>query len=143
MHLIRWDPFATADEMFSRIPGTVGRWARTMGHASEWSPSVDISENAQEYLIRAELPAVQKENIALEVQNGLLTLSGERKQQQEQKDEKFHKVESVYGTFVRTFALPEAADSTGIHAESKDGIVTIHIPKAKMAAPKATTIKVQ
>jgi len=144
MTLIRWEPFAGMDEMFSRFPNVFGRWPRvaTSGEV-DWAPSVDISETAEEYLIRASLPAVKKEDVAVTVDDGMLTLSGERHQQQEQKDEKFHKVESLYGSFSRSFALPEAVNAAAIRAESKDGVLTIHVPKRKVEARKPTTIRVQ
>jgi len=145
MTLIRWEPFAGMDEMFNRFPsGLFGRWPRfsTNGEV-DWSPPVDISETAGEYLIRASLPAVKKEDVSVTVEDGMLTLSGERHQQQEQDDEKFHKVESFYGNFSRSFALPEVIDAAAIRAESKDGVLTIHVPKTKMEAKKPTTIKVQ
>jgi HSP20 family protein len=144
MTLMRWEPFAGMDEMFNRFPSLLGRWPRyTTNGEVDWAPSVDISETAQEYLIRASLPAVKKEDVAVTVADGMLTLSGERHQQQEQKDEKFHKLESFYGNFSRSFALPEAVDAAAIRAESKDGVLTIHVPKSKAEAKKPTTIKVQ
>ena len=77
------------------------------------------------------------------VEDGMLTVSGERRQQQQQKDEKFHKVESFYGSFSRSFSLPEGTDPAAIKAESKDGVLTIHVPKTKTEARKPTTIEVQ
>lgn len=146
MSVIRWDPFMGMDDMFARLPGLLGRWPgfAPKGETSvEWSPSVDISETRQEYLIRAALPAVSKEDVAVTVENGMLTLSGERRQQEEQNDEKFHKVESFYGSFSRSFTLPDAIDAGAIRAESKDGVLTIHVPKSKAEVKKPTTIKVQ
>jgi HSP20 family protein len=81
--------------------------------------------------------------VAVTVENGMLTLSGERRQQEEQNDEKFHKVESFYGSFSRSFTLPDAIDAGAIRAESKDGVLTIHVPKSKAEVKKPTTIKVQ
>ena len=101
MNVIR-EPFAGMDEMFGRFPSMFERWARLAGSGDknvEWAPSADISETAQEYLIRASLPAVKKEDVKVTVDDGMLTVSGERRQQDEQKDEKFHKVESFYGSF--------------------------------------------
>jgi HSP20 family protein len=109
----------------------------------EWSPSVDISETGQEYVIRAALPAVKKEDVTVTIEDGMLTLSGERRQKEEQKDEKFHRVESFYGNFSRSFSLPEGIDASAIRAESKDGVLTIHVPKTKPESKKPTTIKVQ
>lgn len=146
MNLIRWEPFASLDDMFRRLPGYFGRWPPQSGNAEqsmEWAPSVDISETGEEYLIRATLPAVKKEDVVVSVDNGILSLSGERRQKEEQKNEKFHKVESFYGSFARSFALPEGTNASAISADSKDGILTIHVPKTKTEPKKSTTIKVQ
>jgi len=146
MSLIRYEPFTAMDELFSRFPSLLGRWPRTSGNGEahlDWTPPVDISETGQEYVIRAALPAVKKEDVEVTVEAGMLTLSGERRQKDEQKDEKFHKVESFYGSFSCSFALPDAIDAAAISAESKDGVLTIHVPKTKVEAKKPTTIKVQ
>ena len=132
--------------MFSRFPSMLERWARLSGSGEksiDWSPSADISETDQEYLIRASLPAVRKEDVKVMVEDGMLTVSGERRQQDEQKDEKLHKVESFYGSFSRSFSLPEGIDASAIRAESKDGVLTIHVPKTRAETKKPTTIKVQ
>jgi HSP20 family protein len=86
---------------------------------------------------------VKKEDVKVTVDDGMLTLSGERRQKEEQKDEKFHKVETYYGSFSRSFALPDAVDQAAIRAESKDGVITIHVPKTKAETRKPTSIKVQ
>lgn len=146
MSLIRWEPFAGMDEAFSGLPNLFARLPQLAGSAErgmEWSPAVDISETDGEYLIRATLPAVKNEDVVVSVDNGILSLSGERRQKEEQKSEKFHKIESFYGSFARSFTLPEGTDAAAIRAESKEGILTIHVPKAKMEAGKPTTIKVQ
>ena len=144
MSLIRWEPFYAMDDMFKGLPALFGRVTPFSGYANtDWSPSVDISESGEEYLIRATLPAVRKEDVSVTVDDGMLTLSGERRQKEEQNGEKFHKVESFYGNFSRAFALPEGIDAAAIRAESKDGVLTIHVPKTKVEAKKPTTIKVQ
>ena len=123
------------------------RWPRLPefdgGTRFEWSPSVDISETGQEYLIRAGLPAVKKEDVHITFENGMLTVSGERKQKEEEKKEKFHRVETYYGSFSRSFTLPENVDAAAIRAESKDGIITIHVPKTKTEVKKPKEIKIQ
>jgi HSP20 family protein len=130
------------DDMFKSLPSLFGRL--TSGQPNtDWSPSVDISETGEEYLIRAALPAVRKEDVSVTVDDGMLTLSGERRQKEEQNDEKFYKVENFYGSFSRSFALPEAVDTSAIRAESRDGVLTIHVPKMKAEVRKSTTIKVQ
>jgi len=144
MSLIRWEPFYSMDDMFKSLPSLFGRLPSFAGQPNtDWSPSVDISETGEEYLIRAALPAVRKEDVSVTVGDGMLTLSGERRQKEEQKDEKFYKVESFYGSFSRSFALPEAVDTSAIRAESRDGVLTIHVPKTKAEVTKPTTIKVQ
>ncbi len=145
MSLMRWEPFTAMDEMFNRMPGVFGRWPQLAAGESgvEWSPSVDISETQQEFVIRAALPAVKKEDVEVTFADGMLTVSGERRQQEEQKDEKLHRVETFYGSFSRSFALPEGIDGDRISAASKDGVLTIHVPKTKAETSKPTTIKVQ
>jgi HSP20 family protein len=144
MSLIRWEPFYSMDHMFKGLPALFGRVTPFSGYANtDWSPSVDISESGEEYLIRAALPAVEKDDVSVTVDDGMLTLSGERRQKDEQNGEKFHKVESSYGNFSRAFALPEGIDAAAIRAECKDGVLTIHVPKTRVEAKKPTTIKVQ
>lgn len=146
MNLVRWEPFASFENMFGRMPA-LSRWLELPdangGSRFEWSPSADISETEQEYLIRAELPAVKKEEVRVTFDDGMLTVSGERRQKEEEKKEKLHRVETFYGSFRRSFTLPDNVDVAGIRAESKDGIITIHVPKTKTEAKKAKEIKVQ
>lgn len=147
MSLVKWDPFRDMEEAFGRaLPSAFGRWrvpADAAGKAYAWSPTADISETEDEYLIRAELPAVKKDDVKITVEAGMITIQGERKDKQETKDEKFHRVESFQGTFVRSFVLPDNLDPQGISAESKDGVLTVHLPKAKVAKPKTIEVKVQ
>jgi HSP20 family protein len=146
MNLTRWEPFGGMDEIFNRFPSLFVRFPRYVGAGDanhEFSPPVDISETGEEYLIRAALPAVKKEDVSVTVADGMLTLAGERLQKEEVKDEKFHKVENFYGNFSRSFALPEYVNEKGITADTKDGVLTVHIPKIKAEATTPTTIKVQ
>ena len=110
MSLIRWEPFSGIDEFLNRMPGALGRWPRTFeangNTLFDWSPSVEISENDTEYLIRADLPAVRKEDVHVTLDDSMLTISGERKQRTEDKSEKSHRVETAYGKFSRSFSLP-------------------------------------
>lgn len=146
MSLIRWEPFTGMDDAFHRLLGPTARFAlaeNRPGARFEWAPSVDISETSNEFLIRAELPAVRKEDLQITFDDGMLTVSGERRQKVDDKNEKLHRVESLYGKFSRSFTLPESVDVAAIKAESKDGIVTIHVPKTKTGAKKPIEIKVQ
>jgi HSP20 family protein len=147
MSLIRWEPFTGADDVFARLPSVFGSWPRALDTngrtALGWSPTVDISENDAEYLIRAELPAVAKDDVHITVDDRTLTISGERKQKTEEKKEKLHRIETVYGKFSRSFTLPDNADAANIRAESKDGVISVHLTKHKAETKKPTEIKVQ
>ena len=146
MSLVRWDPFADIDTFFNRMmPTGFARWPQLPGdgNKSEWAPSADISETEQEYVIRASLPAVKKEDVAVTVDSGMITIKGERKQQKEDKSEKYHRVESFYGAFERSFSLPENVNSDAIRCESKDGVLTVHIPKSEPQKAKPKQISVQ
>ena len=146
MSLVRWDPFANLDDMFARMPSLLGRWPRWSGEgegALEWSPTVDISETDTEYLLKAQLPAVRKEDVHVTFDDGMLTICGERKQEKELKGEKMHRVESLYGSFTRSFSLPDAIDAAAIRADSKDGVITVHVPKSKTEPKKSTEIRIQ
>lgn len=149
MSLIRWEPFGTIDDAFARlIPSAFGRWPRltlegNAGKAIEWTPSSDISETEGEYLIRADLPAVKKEDVRVTFDDGRLTIEGERKQQKEEKNERYHRVESFYGSFARSFTLPENVKADAIRCESKDGVLTVHVPKAEVTKSKPKQIRVE
>jgi len=146
MSLVRWDPFADMDRIFNRmLPASFARWPQLSSDSgrTEWAPSADISETDKEYVIRASLPAVKKEDVNVTVDGGIITIQGERKQQSENESEKFHRVESFYGSFERSFSLPENVNSDAIRCESKDGILTVHIPKTEPQKSKPKQINVQ
>ncbi len=145
MSLIHWDPFGDVSTLVRLIPNPAATWPRLAaeGNAArklEWSPSSDISETDKEYVIRIDLPAVQKEDVKVTIEQGVISISGERKRQTDAKDEKFHRVESFYGSFERSFALPDNANTEGVTCGSKDGILTVHIPK--IVTKKQTPIQI-
>jgi HSP20 family protein len=108
----------------------------------EWTPLADITEDDKEYVIKAELPELRKEDVKVTVENGVLTISGERKFEKEEKKKKYHRVERGYGSFVRTFALPEDADADKIKAKFKNGVLMVHLPKNEKAKPKQIEVQV-
>ena len=118
MRVIHWEPFRDIDDVFDRFfADTLRRQARAgrPGAAGiDWAPVADVTESEDEYLIKAEIPEVRKEDLSVTVQDGVLTLSGERKQEKRAEGEKAHRVERHYGTFARRFALPENADEQSI-----------------------------
>jgi len=109
---------------------------------ADWVPTADITEDDKEYLIKAELPDLKKEDVKVTVENGVLTISGERKFEKEQKEKKYHRIERAYGRFVRSFALPDDADPGGVKADFKDGVLTVHLPKSERARPTQIEVNV-
>ena len=142
MTLVRWDPFRELEDMSERLNRVFSRPSlRSSGKenltVADWMPTVDISETEGEYLIKAELPEVRKEDVKVTVENGVLTLQGERRQEKEEKGKRFHRVERSYGSFVRSFTLPESVDESSVKAEYKDGVLNLHLPKSEKVKPKA------
>ena len=109
---------------------------------AEWSPLVDISEDDKEYLIKAELPEVKKEDVKVTAEAGTLTIMGERRFEKEEKGKRYHRVERAYGTFGRSFSLPDDASPAKVSAEFKDGVLTVHLVKDEKAKPQQVEVKV-
>jgi len=109
---------------------------------SEWAPLVDIAEEDKEYLIKVELPEVQKDDVKVTVESGTLSISGERKAEKEEKGRKFHRVERFYGRFERSFSIPDDAQASNVKAEFKDGVLRVHLAKSEKARPKQIEVKV-
>jgi HSP20 family protein len=145
--LMRWDPFRELEEVSERLNRMFARPAtRTNGKetmtVADWAPTVDISETDGEYQIKAEIPDVKKEDVKVTVEDGVLTIQGERKQEKEEKGKRYHRIERSYGSFVRSFSLPDVIDEEKVKAEFKDGVLSLHLPKSEKAKPKAIEVKV-
>jgi HSP20 family protein len=147
--ITRWDPFRELDELQTRLSALFGRApVRKNGSkdealaVAEWAPVVDIVEDENEYLIKAELPEVKKEEVKVTVQDDVLTISGERMFEKEEKGRKYHRMERDYGSFARSFTLPEDADGEKVAAEFKDGVLKVHLPKSEQAKPKSIEVKI-
>ncbi len=110
--------------------------------ASRWAPRVDVMEHKDAYTIKAELPGVSKNDVRIVLQENVLTIRGEKKQESEQKDANYHRVERAYGSFERSFTLPTSVKSEKIDASYKDGILTVTLPKVEEAKPKEIEVKV-
>jgi HSP20 family protein len=148
MNLVRWDPIREIDQFFSRPLGSfISRGSRLAtdvdDEVSTWAPTLDVSETDSEYLVRADLPAVKKEDVSVTIDNDMLTIAGERKFDKEEKSEKVHRRESFRGSFSRSLSLPENVNANGVRAESKDGVLTVHVPKTRVEPTKTIEIKVQ
>ena len=144
----RWNPIRDLEDMQRRfsthldIAPTGNGGEKEMLTVTEWSPSVDISEDDKEFLVKAELPDVKREDIKVNVENGVLTITGERKFEKEEKGKKYHRIERSYGSFTRSFTLPEAVKADKVAAEFKDGLLHVRLPKDESAKPKNIAVNV-
>ena len=148
MTLVRWDPFRELEDVSDRLNRMFSRPALPRTNAKEtmfvadWVPSVDVSETEEGYQIKAEIPDVKKEDVKVTLEKGVLTIQGERKQEKEETGKKYHRVERSYGSFVRSFTLPDLVDEEKVKAEFKDGVLNLQLPKSEKAKPKAIEVKV-
>ncbi len=148
-----WDPFRELEEMTQRMTEMFGLapWGaaasrRERGNGGEqllWRPAVDITESDEGYRIRVDLPGVKKEDISVTLQDGVLTVEGERKEQREEKDERVHRREVWHGRFVRSFAMPADADENAVEAKFEDGVLHIFVKRVEQQQPKPKSIQVQ
>jgi len=140
--LTRWEPVKDLEDLQNHLSRLFGRAPvrRTEGKEQitlpEWAPLADITEDDREYSIKIELPEVKKEEVKVTVENGVLTISGERRFEKEEKNKKYHRIERAYGSFARSFVLPDDADAENVKAEFKDGMLTVHVSKLAKAKPK-------
>jgi HSP20 family protein len=140
MNMTPWHSQRSLDDFFSTINrALVKRPNHEHSSSSDWSPAVDIVENEQNFQIKAELPEVNKDDIKVNIENNILSFSGERHSEHE--DKKNHRIERSYGSFSRSFSLPDNVDETAIKAESKNGMLYLTLPK-KAAVEKTTNIEI-
>lgn len=149
MSLVQWDPFRDLEDVSDRLNRVFGRSTLPKNGGKiamatfDWSPSVDVAETAEEFQIKAELPDVQKEDVKVSVEGGVLRIEGERKQEKEEKGKKWHRVERSYGSFLRTFSLPENIDEVKVRADFKEGVLNVHLPKSAKPKVESHQIKVE
>ena len=141
--LTRWDPFRELARVQEEMNRSLGdeRLQFRAGESVGWTPACDIYEDGEEIVVRAELAGVDPGDVELRFENGVLTLKGERKLEKEDRRENYHRLELSYGTFTRAFSMPASIDSEKIHAESKQGVLHIHLPKKAEAKPKSIQVK--
>ena len=128
--------------LFSRSPVSRPEGKEEPMRVADWAPLVDISEDHKEYLIKAELPEVKKEDVKITMEDGMLTITGDRKIEKEENGKKYHRVERAYGSFVRTFSLPDDASPGKVSAEFKDGVLKVHLAKDEKARPQQIEVAV-
>jgi len=140
MSLIRWDPFREFNTLPARLGGYFGKdWELTTS-TTAWNPSVDIFENDNEVIVKAELPGLNAKDIDVRLENNVLVLKGERHFEKEAKEENYHRIEREYGSFSRSFALPTLVNGDRVSAEYKDGVLKIVLPKKEEIKPKPIKI---
>jgi len=144
MNLISWTPFRELDSLFDRYSReNFPVRASLLGNETQWRPAASITENDDEYTIKADLPEVERKDIDVSVDNGVLTIKGERRVEKSSESEREHRRETFYGTFSRSFSIPENVDPKNIGAESKNGVLIVHLPKVKEEKQEAVSIKVK
>lgn len=148
MNLIKWDPFGELEEVSNRLNRLFGRSAAPATTGSEmlqmadWTPSADIEETENAFVVKAEIPGVKKEDVKATVEDGILSIRGERKMEKEESGKKFHRVERSYGSFMRSFRMPDGVDDAAAKAEFKDGMLNVTLPKSEKVKTKAVDIAV-
>lgn len=145
----RWNPIRELDNLHDRVLRALYRRSDTQDEdgmqsltAAEWSPVVDIVEDDKEYLIKAELPEVPKEDVKITLDNGVVTIRGERKLEKEEDNRRYHRIERSYGCFMRSFTLPSDADPGRISADFKDGMLQVRLAKCEEKKPRQIEVKV-
>lgn len=149
MSVTKWNPFGELDDIadrYSRLFGThlpMRERLELLGKDVEWKPAADIVEREDEYLIKAELPGVDREDIDIHLENDVLTITGERKLEETRETDKTHRVERFYGRFSRSFRVPDDVDASAIKAESSDGVLKLHLPKTEVKPAQAVKIAIR
>ena len=145
MAVTKYDPSSVslfAPSSFRMLEDTLNRFFTEPASSRPWSPAVDISETENELVLKADLPEMKLEDLDIQLENGTLTLKGERKFEKSDKDRGYHRIERSYGSFVRAFSLPEYADAEKVAADYKNGVLTVTVPKKEIAKPRAIKVNV-
>ena len=147
--LTRWNQLKELEALRLGLGGVLNRspaqWPEGQEEplaVAEWSPLVDISEDDKEYLIKAEVPEVKKEDVKVTAEDGTLTIMGERKFEKVEKNKKYHRVERAYGSFGRSFSLPDDVSPVRVSSELKDGVLVVHLVKDEKAKSQQVEVKV-
>ncbi|MCC6353739.1 MAG: Hsp20/alpha crystallin family protein [Verrucomicrobiae bacterium] len=147
--LTQWDPFRELENFSNQLATAMNRppTARSGQRdewllSADWAPSVDILEDDKAYTIKADLPEVKKEDVKVTVENGVLVITGERRAEKEEKGRRYRRIERSHGSFVRSFTVPEDADSGKVNASFKDGLLIVTLPKSEEAKPRSIDVKV-
>jgi HSP20 family protein len=144
MALTKWEPMRDIENLLDRytlhLPWPPSR-PSSMLSMGEWNPRVDIVEDDGTYVIQADIPGVAKDDLKVTLDNGVLTIQGERKQEKEEENKRFHRVERLYGSFTRSFTLPDDADASALKATAREGQLSVTIPR-KVTSPPTDAVQV-
>jgi HSP20 family protein len=143
--MVRFDPLRELEEMSTGLNSLFGRPAdrADVESLAVWTPSVDVEENDREYVVKADLPDVNRSDVKVSIEDGVLSVEGERTHEKEEATKKYHRVERAYGKFVRRLMLPSDVDATNVGADFKNGVLTIRLPKSRAAEPRAVEVAVK
>ncbi len=147
--IVRANPFRELSTLQNRINRVFGdiRFPALDADAdlstTAWAPAVNIFENEEEVSVTADLPGVRKEDVEITLENNVLTVKGTRKLENEEKRDNYHRIERAYGSFTRSFTLPNTVDGEKIFAEYHDGVLQIHLPKREESKPRQISVKVK
>jgi HSP20 family protein len=144
--LTRYNPFQALESLpseFRLFQDTLGRLLDESSTGRPWTPAVDIIETENDLVLKADLPDVDMKDIHVELENGTLSLKGQRKFESEKKEKGYHRIERSYGSFARYFAMPETVDPEKISAEYKNGVLTVTLPKKEIAKPRTVKVDVK
>ena len=147
MAITRWQPFRELNSLQERMnrlfEDFLGERNQLEGSATGWAPAVDICEDSEKVVLKADLPGIDEKDISLDVDGNRLTLKGERRMEKETQEENYHRVERAYGQFVRAFTLPNTVDVENIKASFKNGVLEVSLPKKEEIKPKHISIAVE
>ena len=146
MAIVRYDPFQTMNQLQREVNRLFDMGRLNDGEAggtpaSDWAPAVDIMEEADRFVLHADLPGVNPKDIDITMENGVLSLKGQRVYEDKEETDKYRRVERVRGTFLRRFSLPDAVDAEGISAKSHNGVLEVIVPKSQQAQPRRITVE--
>lgn len=141
MILPKYDPFIPANA-FGAFEDTLNRFFATPANSRPWTPPVDILETEQELILKADVPDMTEKDIAITIENGTLTIKGERKFQKKDEKSGYHRIERSFGAFARSFTLPETVEAEKVSATYKNGVLTVALPKKEVAKPRSIEVKV-
>jgi HSP20 family protein len=145
MPVVKYNPFAELEDFPTGLrlfQDSINRLFSDQGSSRPWAPPVDIFETDNELVLKADLPDVKMPDVDIQIENGTLTLKGERRFEKDEKNKGFHRIERSYGSFVRYFTLPETVDTENVRADYHNGVLTVTLPKKEVAKPKSVKVQV-